>query len=90
MGNEAKPVTEEESRNMEEAQLQAIDTEQLAALDLPNTCSSGHGHCGNGMCYVCCNGTWYRLVNQNDQQYTCQQGRGMFYNCGGNRYAATC
>lgn len=89
--SEVRQLTEDEARDMEEAFLEEVSEEERKSFTtLPPSCSSGHGWCENGKCFVCCNGTWYKLVDQNNNQYSCSEGRKCTYKCNGVTYAATC
>lgn len=85
-----KKLTSDETKGLEEAKLEEISDTELATLSLPSGCSTGHGKCVDGRCYVCCKGKWYRLVDGNGNHYSCGEGRKKFYECGGETYAATC
>ncbi len=50
----------------------------------------GFSTCQNGLCYVACGDTWYQLVDDNGNQYTCQQGNGLYFDCGTSTYLCTC
>lgn len=80
----------DEANDYEMATLQEIDEAEKTELLLPSSCSSGHGVCESGYCYVCCDNRWYRLVDSSNNQYTCSQGRGRSYECGSRVYVATC
>ena len=85
-----RELTKDELKDYDEAFLQKIEVSEIANLTLPPTCSSGHGWCENGRCYVCCSNQWFRLVDENGNHYTCAQGRGKRYSCGATYYVATC
>jgi hypothetical protein len=81
--------------NMEATEpTQQTSGDVLQPFALPTNCSSGFGWCENGYCYVCCNGTWYRLGYYDSRgvfvHYTCSEGRGKSYKCGDRSYFATC
>jgi hypothetical protein len=73
-----------------EARLEEIDQKDVSTLALPPSCSTGHGWCENGMCYVCCNG-WKKLMDGN-RHLTCKEARdGHYtYSCDGSTWAASC
>jgi len=86
----AQELSGDELNDYEEAFLEEIEPSELKVLSLPPNCSSGHGWCEGGKCFVCCGGRWYRLVDHNHNQWSCSQGRGLRYACEGTQYLATC
>jgi hypothetical protein len=72
------------------ASLEPIDAAALLNMTLPPSCSTGHGWCENGVCYVCCNG-WKRLMDGN-RHLTCREARdGHYtYQCNGNTWQSSC
>ena len=87
-------LTDDEAANLKDedyAELEVVDDADVGTLGLTAGCSSGHGKCSGGKCYVCCSGRWYKLINRrNGSHYSCSAGRRKPYKCGSNRYYATC
>lgn len=50
----------------------------------------GFSYCENGLCYVACGNTWYMLVDENDRQYNCGSGNGLYFQCGTSTFRCTC
>ena len=86
----SQEISQDELKDYDEAFLEKIDDKEISILALPSSCSSGHGWCESGKCYVCCSGTWYRFTDKNGNHYSCSQGRGKYYKCGTRNYLATC
>lgn len=67
---------------------------EVLPQSLPGTCSSGHGWCEGGICYACCNNTWYNFRDPDDSRLklTCSKARGKSYTyqCSGRNYRLTC
>jgi hypothetical protein len=84
-GEEIKKLTKDDYGT-----LGRIKESDLVIKSLPNACSSGHGWCEGGYCYVYCINTWYKLMDKNKSQYTCSNGGGKAYICDNSTYLATC
>jgi hypothetical protein len=88
---DATPLTPDEIKNrgLVKASKQKLDDAEMRSLALPPSCSTGHGWCEGGKCFVCCDGQWYKLVDDNGNQISCRP-RDTYYECGGRDWLATC
>ena len=80
----------DELKDYEQAFLEKLSDSEIAVLNLPSMPVNGQGWCEKGKCYTYCGYAWNKLVDGNGNQYSCAQGRGMWYSCGSRQYLATC
>lgn len=78
---------DEAAKVKERATLKALSPIEIKTFP---PAGDGFSYCENGKCYVACGSTWYRLVDDNGNQYNCSSGKGLYFNCGSSTFRCSC